>query len=150
MQRAGVDELTTWTYPSCAVVSVYDGDTIRVDIDFGQEIWVRNRAIRMAGIAARELHDPGGFQARDFLRSLLPPGTPVRIISTGWDKYAGRIDGLVVRLTPQGDPDLNVNDVMVEQGYAARWNGEGPQPKPPWPIPAGSRLSGASVNKEWH
>ena len=127
-----------WNYPACTVVSVYDGDTIRVDIDLGQEMWVMNRAVRLFGIAARELHEPGGIQARDFLRSLIPPGTPVSVESTGWDKYAGRIDGLVNRVTPEGLVVLNVQDVMVKQGYAVLWDGKGKQPKPPWPIPAGS------------
>lgn len=122
--------MSTWTYPRCIVVEVHDGDTIKVDIDLGQDMWVKGRAVRLAGVAARELKDPGGVEARDFLKGLLPTGTLVQIDSTGWDKYAGRIDGLV--RTPAG----LVQDALVHAGHAAPWNGLGVQPKPAWPIPS--------------
>ena len=32
------------------VVSVYDGDTLTVDIDLGFEVWLRKQKIRLAGI----------------------------------------------------------------------------------------------------
>lgn len=122
--------MRTWIYPCCTVLDVYDGDTIRVDIDLGQDVWVRRRTVRLAGVAARELRDPGGGEARDHLAALLPPGTPVLIESTGWDKYAGRIVGLV-HLARVG----LVQDQLIAAGYAVTWDGRGRQPAPPWPIP---------------
>lgn len=122
--------MTVWTYPACVVVGVHDGDTIEVDIDLGQDLWVRRRAVRVFGIAARELAAPGGREARDHLAGLLPLGTAVRVESIGWDKYGGRIDGRV--LTPDG---LDIGVKMIADGYAAPWNGSGRQPLPPWPIP---------------
>lgn len=123
--------MSTWYYPRCYVTEVYDGDTIKVDIDLGQDLWVRDRAVRLAGIAARELREPGGREARDHLRALLPPDIEVAVVSTGWDKYAGRIDGLVGR--PDGG---DVGALMIAAGYAVAWNGKGAQPRPAWPIGA--------------
>lgn len=125
--------MTTWTYPACVVVGVHDGDTIEVDIDLGQDMWVRRRAVRLFGIAARELAAPGGREARDHLAGLLPLGASVEVYSTGWDKYAGRIDGRVTHA--DGDRLLDVGVEMIASGYAAPWNGSGKQPQPPWPIP---------------
>jgi endonuclease YncB( thermonuclease family) len=121
--------MTVWAYPRCYVVDVHDGDTIMVDIDLGQDMWIRRRSVRLIGIAARELREPGGKEARDFLASLLPTGTLVEIESQGWDKFAGRIDGTVF-ITPM----QVVNNEMLRAGYAVPWDGRGSQPKPPWPL----------------
>lgn len=127
--------MTVWTYPRCTVVDVHDGDTLSVDIDCGQDIWIRRRSVRLAGIAARELSEPGGKEARDFVRSWLPDGTEVCVESTGWDKYAGRIDGIVHL------PDSwTVQQRLLDAGFAAVWDGKGAQPKPPWPIPTSTPM----------
>lgn len=38
------------------VVSVYDGDTLTVDIDLGFEVWLRKQKIRLAGIDTPEIN----------------------------------------------------------------------------------------------
>lgn len=119
--------MTVWHYPRCTVVNVVDADTVHVDMDLGQDIWIRRRSVRLVGIAARELSEPGGKEARDYLRQLLPVGTQVEVMSTGWDKFAGRVDGVVYL------DNCNINDRLVEEGWAARWDGRGPQPEPAWP-----------------
>lgn len=121
--------MTEWNYPRAYVVSVYDGDTLTVNIDCGQDVWIMRRTVRLVGIAARELKHPGGIEARDTLRAMLPEGTPVVIRSTGWDKYAGRIDAYVS--TPDGG---DVGAELVRRGYAVPWNGRGVQPFPAWPL----------------
>lgn len=122
--------MTVWIYPRVVVVNVHDGDTIAVDIDYGRDTWARNAAVRLFGIAARELRAPGGKEARDHLAALLPVGTVTRVDSYGWDKYGGRIDALV--WLPDGS---SVQSRMISDGYAAAWDGRGVQPQPPWPIP---------------
>lgn len=117
-----------WRYALCTVLNVHDADTLFAEIDLGQDLDVRRRSVRLAGIAARELKTPGGPEARDYLAQLLPPGTAVSITSTGWDKFV-RIDG-VVYLGEQ-----NVNQLLVDTGWAVPWDGNGTQPKPVWPIP---------------
>lgn len=40
--------LTLYKYKA-NVVSVYDGDTIRIDIDLGLKTWIRDERMRLAG-----------------------------------------------------------------------------------------------------
>lgn len=53
------------------VTSVYDADTITVDIDLGFHIWARDEKIRLLAIDAPEVRGverPEGLQSRDWLR----------------------------------------------------------------------------------
>ena len=56
------------------VVSVYDGDTIRVDIDLGFGIQMKNQSIRFLGVDTPEVRGeerPDGLVARDFVRDCI-------------------------------------------------------------------------------
>ena len=110
-----------------SVLKVIDGDSVFVDIQLGfysheQEI------CRLVGLNARELHDPGGKEAREALAELLPIGTKVRIVSFSVDKYGGRFDATVIR-----EDGLVVNEWLIANGWAARWDGTGQRPVPAWP-----------------
>src|SRR5205814_7565302 len=81
------------------VVAVHDGDTVTLDVDLGYHLH-QTGPYRLAGCNARELHAPGGAEARDHLAQLLPPGTEVTIRSLKGgpvpdDKYAPRYDATV-------------------------------------------------------
>lgn len=70
------------------VKSVYDGDTIRIDIDMGFSIWRLNEPIRLYGIDAPEIRGeerPQGIIVRDWLRARLPVGSQI-IIETIKDR----------------------------------------------------------------
>lgn len=117
-------------YVRRAVVQrVIDGDTVALDVDLG--FWTHEYMLcRLLGLNARELHDPGGKEARDHLAGMLPVGSKVVVASIKPDKYAGRFDGVIY------DADnADVNALMVASGYAAAWDGSGSKPVPPWPIP---------------
>ena len=114
------------------VVGVHDGDTCFVLADLGFAVW-RYVNVRLAGINAIELGQPGGKEARDHLRVLMPANSVVTLVAIGWDKYGDRVEGQLV--LPDG---RDIASVMVADGYAARWDGKGPRPVPPWPIPAAS------------
>lgn len=101
----------------------WDGDTIGLDIDLGFKVAILTRnpitnerwfTCRLYGIDAPELSTPEGKLAREFLLSILPIGTKVRITSKSWDAYQGRYDGIVTRI---GDL-VSINDLMVESGHA--------------------------------
>ena len=56
------------------VISVYDGDTCRMDIDLGLGIWQENEQNRLARINTPELRGSdreAGIKARDALRKLI-------------------------------------------------------------------------------
>lgn len=109
------------------IVGVTDGDSVTVLTDLGFYVTARVK-VRLIGINARELTMPGGKEARDHLAELLPVGLVCILDSVGVDKYGGRSSGRLIL------PDRrSVADVMVTDGYAARWTGTGPRPVPPWP-----------------
>jgi micrococcal nuclease len=117
------------TYPA-TVTGVHDGDSISCLADLGWGVW-RAVTVRLAGINAQELAQPGGKEARDHLLGLMPIGTKVTLICLGVDKFGDRSDCLLT--LPDG---RDVAHQMVADGYAAAWTGQGPKPVPPWPVPA--------------
>ncbi len=114
------------------VLSVHDGDgailLVRVATD-PHRLWAEVDG-RLTGYNARELEEPGGFEAYEYLGQLLPRGTEVTVTLHGPDKYGGR-----TLISVQLADGRDVATEMITSGYAARWNGKGPKPVPPWPIP---------------
>lgn len=107
--------MSIWQWPEAVVSDVaHDGDTFRANVDMGRAIFWQNGSVRLARINAPELGKPGGSEARDYLRSLLPVGTSISLTSVGYDKYGDRVDAEVVRKSDK----LNINDEMVRSGHA--------------------------------
>lgn len=110
-----------WTY-NAQVVSIYDGDTIRLDVDLGFSQRSMGVAIRLAGLDAPEIRGiekPQGVLSRDWLIAQIPPGTWI-ILKTKKDrnhrdrqeKY-GRYLGVIQM------PDGSIlNDTMIADGFA--------------------------------
>lgn len=101
---------------TASVISVTDGDTIRVRIGGDEE------RVRLIGIDTPETHGQGGLrecfgqEATDHTKRLLRPGTRVRLVRDveARDRY-GRLLAYVYR---DGD-GLFVNMALAEGGYAA-------------------------------
>jgi len=104
---------------SARVVSVFDGDSARFDIDLGFYVHMARVTVRLAGINAPELvkGEPAGIEARDFLRDFIPDGSYVTLttIKDKTEKY-GRMLGVIVN-----DEGINVNDLMVSSGHAVTY-----------------------------
>ena len=102
------------------VTSVYDGDTCTVDIDLGLHIWVRGEKIRLMRINAPELRGKDkekGLLSRDFLREkILGKRVIIGTFKNEKSKYV-RYLGEIWIFADGGEP-VNVNDIMVEKGYA--------------------------------
>ena len=118
------------------VVAVHDGDTITLDVDLGFGMWFRGQHFRLAAVSARELSQPGGVEARNNLRALIPPGTRVAIGSIKVDgdpEAVMSFDRYVVTVTLPDGRDLAT--LLVTTGWASWWNGKTrPIPYPAWPI----------------
>ena len=105
------------------VTDVYDGDTVTVDRDLGFHVWVRGEKIRLAYIDAPELkgdHKEDGKAAGDFLRQrVLNKNVIIQTIKnpSGGDKQEkyGRYLGVIWL------DGVNVNDLLLEKGYAVKW-----------------------------
>jgi len=126
------------------VVEIHDGDTIDVDlvlakvgrqktdVDLGFNVHrapggvvLERQAVRLLGCNAPELATPAGKAALAFLETVLHVGDVVTLVSQGWDKYGGRIDGAI---TLADGRDLAA--VMIAAGHAAPWDGKGSKPLP--------------------
>jgi endonuclease YncB( thermonuclease family) len=117
-------------YWNATVLDAHDGDTLRVLVDRGDDDrseWT----IRVLGCAARELADPGGFEARGATLARAPIGSTVVLARLGDDKYGGR-HLAAVYVDRDGQP-VNLAEWLVADGWAAPWDGRGTQPKPSWP-----------------
>lgn len=97
------------------VLSVYDGDSVRVDWDLGAGIIKTNEALRLARINAPEVRGDGkirGKLARDWLRERIV-GKEI-YIRTMRDKK-GKYGRYIAEVYLNG---VNINDELVSLGYA--------------------------------
>lgn len=99
----------------------YDGDTIRLDIDLGFGVWINNQPFRLAGIDAFELGDPGGIEARDYLRKLAPPHADLLVVTQkdSKEKY-GRY---LAYLYDPFDTITSINQKLIDAGHAVPYSG---------------------------
>lgn len=86
--------------PTSQPIVAIDGDTLRVGAD----------RVRLRGINAPELTEPGGDAARLRLEELLKEGS-VRIVPHGQDVYGRTIADVFV-------DERNVAEVLKQEGYA--------------------------------
>ena len=102
------------------LVSVYDADTVRLDIDLGLGVWCKRQSIRLWGIDAPEVRGVErelGLAARDYLLGLVAVGDKV-IVDTMKDttgKY-GRWIGKIWYHT--NGVWRHLNDDLVSAGHA--------------------------------
>lgn len=104
-----------YTYHA-TVVRVVDGDTLDVDLDYGDRLHAVRR-LRLSGIDAYEQYSLTGQQATDYVRSVLPIGAAIIVTTFKPDKYGRQL--ATVRL-PDGD-DL-ASQLLVRQ-LARAYNG---------------------------
>lgn len=107
------------------VTSVYDGDTLTVDIDLGLNMWAKNQVIRLWKVDTPELRGEErerGLLVRDEIRKLvLNKHVLVRTIldKRGQDKTGkyGRLLGEILVEEDDGTI-LNINDYLLAQNMA--------------------------------
>lgn len=98
------------------VVRVFDGDTVWVQPAAGG----RWRKLRLDGIDAPEICQPGGLAARDALAARVL-GQVVQVVERASDDYGRGIVGLFWR-----GEDVNRWLVQAGHAWAHRWRGSGP------------------------
>lgn len=102
------------------VISVYDGDTLNVDIDLGFSIWIKDKSLRLLGIDAPEVKGATreqGLVVRDWLRSKVKQGKNI-IIQTfkdESDKYGRYLAVLYI-------DGVNINQLMLDEGLVRSYN----------------------------
>lgn len=112
----------------CKVLSVYDGDTIRVSVDLGFGFnWKgedgKGLRIRLAGINTPELkgsQKEAGLKSRDELKKLLSDGEIIlQTIKDEKEKF-GRYLGIIWK--KEGDTWISINEKMLNEGFAEVYN----------------------------
>ena len=100
---------------SAKITGVYDGDTVTADIDLGLGIWKHGEKLRLARIDAPEVRGderPDGIRSRDFLRAkVLSKEVRIQTIKDRKGKYGRYVAEIWL-------DDTNLNDLMVEDGFA--------------------------------
>jgi len=107
-------EENLYTYKA-KITSVYDGDTVTADVDFGFHVWVHGEKLRLNRINTPEVRGaerPQGLISRDWLRERLI-GKDV-LIRTTKDKK-GKYGRYLVEIYLDG---ININDQLVDEGLA--------------------------------
>ena len=103
---------------ACKLKRVIDGDTIKVDIDLGFHMWVKDVSIRFARINTPEirtrdkLEKARGYEAKHAVQEILennPDELWIQVEKLG--KYGRPIAEVFVG-------DDNVNDYLLEKGLA--------------------------------
>lgn len=105
---------------NATVVRVYDGDTIRADLDLGFGIWMRNQSIRLMGINTPEVRGDDraeGLIARDRLRVLLEEAGNKCIIKTIKTNQTGKY-GRIIGEILTAEHDKSLNDILIAEGFA--------------------------------
>ena len=116
-----------YNYRISKVVSVYDGDTITVDIDLGFNMIMRKQKLRLYGIDTPEMRGEEkveGKKVRDFVRGLLledPDGDIwIKSYKDKSGKY-GRWLATVYFRKNQESEYINLNELLVETGRAVEY-----------------------------
>jgi micrococcal nuclease len=112
-------ELTLDPYEyDATVVSIYDADTVTLDVDVGFHLKLTEkfRLYRINAYEVRGQERPLGLLGRDWLRGMAPKGSAVKI-KTIQDKK-GKYGRYLCELFIDSDGWFNVNDALVAQGHA--------------------------------
>lgn len=115
-------------YTYCAVIDrVVDGDTLLANIDVGFGLWTE-QYLRLVGIDAPELRDPGGLRVRDHVRRALAH-SPFVIVRTHKRDSFGRRLADIYYLPKEPDPHRvaadgkYLNQELLDHGLAEVWKG---------------------------
>lgn len=105
------------------ILRVYDGDTVRADLDLGFGIWMRNQSIRLRGINTPELRGDekeAGIVSRDRLRELLDEVGNVCVIKTQKDSQRGKYGRILGEIKVEGQ-ELSLNQILIDEGLAVSY-----------------------------
>lgn len=100
------------------VRSIYDGDTIRVDIDLGFGIIFADQSIRLLGIDTPEIRGierPQGLVSRNFVVERIPVGSYITITTV---KDSKEKFGRYLATVFYGEDMKNLNEELLQNGLA--------------------------------
>ena len=107
----------------CKIIEIIDGDTVKVDIDVGFNIWMNNMVIRLLGVDSPESRtsDPieksFGILSKKRLAELLPISSVQTVQTTIDDKYGRILGDFIVNKE-------SISASLIKDGYAVPDNGQ--------------------------
>lgn len=109
-----------YTYKA-TVNSIYDGDTIRVDIDLGFGIIFRDQSLRLLGIDTPEVRGEErlqGLLSRSFVEKRIPVGSVIKIVTQRDRKEKF---GRYLATVYYGEESKNLNEELLNSGMASKY-----------------------------
>jgi micrococcal nuclease len=100
------------------VKSIYDGDTLRVDIDLGFGVILADQSLRLLGIDTPEIRGverPQGIISRDFVVERIPVGSYITITTV---KDRKEKFGRYLATVYYGEEQKNLNEELLSSGMA--------------------------------
>jgi micrococcal nuclease len=102
--------------------SIYDGDTFRLDIDYGFRQWHMNVKCRLADVNCPSIKGderPAGLAARDFVREQLAPPVAIEIVCRTPDpvKYGRYLVDVYIR-RPEATDWTDLGATLLDTGHA--------------------------------
>lgn len=110
--------------PGAVFVSAYDGDTVLMNFSNLPRVFGYHLRVRLAGIDAPEIRGHCAKEidlakaARDALATYLRATKLISIQQVSRDEYF-RVDAVIVA------DGVNVNNLLIQQGYAVGYSGSG-------------------------
>lgn len=98
-----------YTY-NAKLIKIVDGDTLDVIVDLGFDVFKKIRC-RLANINAPEMNTDAGKASKQYLVNLIPVNSDIVIKSKKYDKYGRSVATIYFN-------DININDLMLHEGYA--------------------------------
>lgn len=100
------------------VRSIYNGDTIRVDIDLGFGVILADQSLRLLGLDTPEIRGeerPQGLISRNFVTERIPVGSYITITTV---KDRKEKFGRYLATVFYGDDMKNLNEELLQSGMA--------------------------------
>ena len=103
------------------VERVIDGDTLKVRLDLGFDIFTRH-TLRLRAIDCPEMDTKAGQEAKAFVQSYIKEAQRIIVRSSRADKYDRYLADIFIPTgnEPNADTDIFLNNLLLEQGQAVR------------------------------
>ena len=107
----------------CTILEVIDGDTVKVDIDAGFNICIKNLNIRLLGIDTPEskttdlIEKVFGLASKSVVQQLLPVGSTQIVKTTIDDKYGRLLGDFLI-------DGKSLCQLLITDGYAVEYHGQ--------------------------
>ena len=118
-------EITKYHY-SAKVVDIHDGDTIKVDLDLGFGIILKNQTFRFFGINAPEIHGEtktAGMKTTAYVQNVLTDKEIIIVTIKDEKEKFGRWLGRI--FYHDGENWVDLNQELITKGLAIKFMDDG-------------------------